>query len=175
MYESDPEANPDDDLSRQGRLSDDIRALFYDLTHPPSRGNFGMQPGETVLHVSRDGGFEVTFALPEGLSTTLTARRVNADAYGSASPEHGDPTTVDVQSVALGVDQTVEVAQRIADDVGIDAGPLQRWRREVGRADDGSIDSPFMRATVGYLIAEMQVQHLGPSDTNYVHLIFTWI
>lgn len=34
--------------------------------------------------------------------------------------------------------------------------------------------SPFLRSKLGYLTAELQVQHLATSGTNYVHLVLSW-
>ena len=158
-----------------GETSGGCKARSYDLTSPPSRDDLGMPPGKSVMDVSCDEGFEVTFTLPDEARVSLTARRVNADSRSAASPETGPPTTVDVHSVALDADAAVEVASGLADNLGIDAKPLQSWRLEVeANASGGSVDSPFIRIQLGYLTAEMQVQHLGTSGNNYVHLILTW-
>jgi len=79
-----------------------------------------------------------------------------------------------VHSVSYGTDRAVQVAQGVADDLGIDSAPLLRWRRDVESFGDASVDSPFMRGAVGYLTAELQVQHLATSGHNYVHLILSW-
>lgn len=134
-----------------------------------------MSPGQSVMDVSCDEGFEVTFTLPDEAEVSMTARRVNADSRSAASPESGSPTTVDVHSVALDADAAVEVASGLAENLGIDAKPLRSWRLEVDNDSSvGSVDSPFIRNRLGYLIAELQVQHLGTSGNNYVHLILTW-
>lgn len=147
----------------------------YDLTRPPSRDEFGMQPGKSYVDKACDAGFPVTFRLPDGAAASLTARRVTADSYNAANPETGAPTTVDVHSVALSVDEAVQLAARLADAMGIDARAMQEWRRQVkSDTSQSDIDSPFMRSRVGYLGVDMQVQHLGVSPpTNYLHLIFT--
>ncbi len=154
--------------------SSSCESRSYDLSAPPSREDLGMEPGESVMDVSCDAGFELRLALPEWTTTSLTARRVNADSYGSGNSETGDPTTMDVHSIGLDVDQAITIAQGIADDLKIDAKPLQRWRFDVKVDESGNVDSPFMRAKVGYLTAELQVQHLGASGENYIHLILTW-
>ena len=69
----------------------------------------------------------------------------------------------------------MRVASGIADDVGIDPAPLQAWQQQVrGRAAETASTHRSSRTTLGYLTVEMQVQHLGISGNNYVHLIFTW-
>lgn len=133
-----------------------------------------MVPGKAVMDVSCDDGFDLTLTLPERIQTSLPVRRVNADSYGAASSETGDPTTMDVHSVGLGADEAIKVATGVADDLGIDATPLQRWRVGLEASPTDNVDSPFLRSRVGYLTAEMQVQHLGASGTNYVHLVLTW-
>ncbi len=134
-----------------------------------------MEPGTSVMDVSCDDGFEAILTLPDGVEVSVTSRRVNADSNPAANPESGPPTTVDVHSVALDADAAVRVASGLADDLGIDARPLQSWRRAVAdNATHGNVDSPFIRNQLGYLTAEMQVQHLGASGNNYVHLIITW-
>ncbi len=158
-----------------GETSGGCAAVAYDLTRPPSREDLGMQPGKSFMDVSCDEGFEVSLTLPDGAQVSVTARRVNADSHSAASPESGAPTTVDVHSVALDADEAVRLASGLADDLGIDAQPLQSWRAEVeGDGSAGNVDSPFMRNQLGYLTAEMQVQHLAASGNNYLHLIFTW-
>jgi len=147
----------------------------YDLTQPPSRKELGMEPGRSFMDVSCDDGFMVTLTLPDDAVVSVTARGVSADSYSTANPETGSPTTVDVHSVALGVDEAVQLATGLADSLGIDAQPVQNWRHEVGTdPSGGNVDSLFMRSRLGYLTAEMQVQHLGVSGNNYLHLIFTW-
>ncbi len=47
-------------------------------------------------------------------------------------------------------------------------------RQVAANASGDNVDSPFLRNRLGHLAAEMQVQHLGTSGNNYVHLIFTW-
>lgn len=159
----------------KGEASSGCRAVSYDLTQPPTRVDLGMEPGASVLDVSCDEGFQVTLALPDDAKVSLTARRVNADSRSAANPETGPPTTVDVHSVALDVDEAVRVGQSLADDLGINAQPLESWRAQVqSGTSTGSVDSPFLQARLGYLTAEMQVQHLGTSGNNHVHLIFTW-
>ncbi len=143
----------------------------YDLTRPPTRDDLGMAPGKSILDVSCDDGFAVSLTLPDDAATTITARRLNADSYASGNPETGDPTTVDVHSIGYDLDQAVKAAQTIADDLGIDPAPLQRWRRDVESNGNTSVDSPFMRSRLGYLTAELQAQHLATSGTNYVHLV----
>lgn len=82
---------------------------------------------------------------------------------------------MDIHSVALDVDEAVQVASGLADDLGINPQPLEAWRAQVeSGTSTGSVDSPFLRSRLGYLTAEMQVQHLGTSGTNYLHLIFSW-
>lgn len=164
-----------DVTSGNGSNGGGCEAASYDLSQPPTRADFGMQPGKSYVDVSCDAGFPVTLALPEGAKVSVTARRVNADSYSTGNPETGDPTTVDVHSVGLGTDRAVSTATDLAAELGMDPRPLASWRREV-EADPsgGNVDSPFLRSHLGFLTAELQVQHLGPSGTNYVHLIFTW-
>ena len=134
-----------------------------------------MEPGASFMDVSCDEGFEVTVVLPDEAEVSLTARRVNADSHSGANPETGSPTTVDVHSVALTAEEAVQLASKLADDLGITARPLQAWQQQVEANTSGdNVDSPFLRNRLGYLTAEMQVQHLGTSGNNYVHLIFTW-
>lgn len=146
----------------------------YDLRRPPSRDDLGMPAGESVLDVSCDEGFDLSLALPEDAATSLTARRVNADSYGSGSVESGEPTTMDVHSVGLDTDAALQTARRVAGDLGMDAAPLARWRAEVEARGGDNVDSPFLRTKLDYLTAELQVQHLAASGTSYVHLILTW-
>ncbi len=153
--------------------SDECEDRSYDLTQPPTRDELGMPVDKSVLDVSCDAGFELSLTLPKGAATSMTARRVNADSYAASDPETGDPTTMDIHSVGLDVEGALQVARGVADDLGIDPKPLERWRRDVESTPDDSVDSPFMRAKIGYLTAELQVQHLGTSGTNYVHLILT--
>lgn len=69
----------------------------------------------------------------------------------------------------------MQLATELAESLGIDAQPVQNWQHEVGTdPSGGNVDSLFMRSRLGYLTAEMQVQHLGVSGNNYLHLIFTW-
>lgn len=167
-------------LSTQGcdsNVTDDTdaacAAATYDLSAPPSRADLGLQAGKSFMDKSCDAGFELTLTLPQDASTSLTARRVNADSYGSDTPATGAPTTMDVHSVALSVDDAVQVGGRVAADLGITAAALDTWRQEVQGGSSDSVDSPFLRNTLGYLTVEMQVQHLG-SGSNYLHLILTW-
>jgi len=146
----------------------------YDLTRPPTRDDLEMTPGKSVLDVSCDDGFKVSLTLPDDATTTITARRLNADSYASGNPETGDPTTVDVHSVSYDLDQAVKATGSIAADLGIDPAPLQRWRRDVESNPNSSVDSPFMRSKLDYLTAELQVQHLATSGNNYVHLVLSW-
>jgi hypothetical protein len=112
------------------------------------------------MGVSCDEGFNVTIALPGEDRMHLTARRVNADSHSAADPETGAPTGVDVHSLALDPDEAVQLARELSENLGIDAGPLRAWRREVtDNTSRGSVDSPFMRGRRGY----------------YVHVILTWI
>jgi hypothetical protein len=133
-----------------------------------------MPEGETVLDVSCDTGFDVALTLPEGRSTDMIARRVNADTLASGNPEQDPPSAMDVHSVALELDEAIEVAGGVAADLGIDASPLGQFEALVGRAPGDNANSPFMRSAVGYLTAEIQVQHVGASGNNYLHLVLTW-
>jgi hypothetical protein len=162
--------------SGDGKTTGGCEAASYDLSRPPSRADFAMQPGKSYVDRSCDAGFPVTFTLPEGAEISLTARAVTADSYDAANSETGDPTTVDVHSVGLRTDEAVQLATRLAVAMGIDAGPMQDWRRQVeSDTTQSDIDSLFMRNRLGYLTADMQVQHLGVAPaTNYLHLIFTW-
>lgn len=149
-------------------------AASYDLARPPSREELGMQPGRSFMDVSCDQGFQVTLTLPDNVDIGVTARRVNADSHSAVNPETGPPTTVDVHSVALDTDEAVQLATDLAARLGIDAGPVQSWRLQVEDTPADNVDSPFLRNRVGYLTAEMQVQHLGASGNSYVHLILSW-
>lgn len=150
-------------------------ARSYDLTSPPTRDDLGMTPGKEIVDVSCDDGFDVKLALPQDAATTITARGFTADAYGSGDPESGNPTTIDVHSVSYDVAEAVQVVQGVADDLGIDSAPVRQWRADVeSRGDRDSIDSPFMRSTVGYVNADLQVQHVPTSGDNYMHLILSW-
>lgn len=158
-----------------GEPSDACEPRSYDLSRPPSREDFGMQPGKSYVDVSCDDGFRVTLTLPDDVEVSLTARGVTADSYSTANPETGSPTTVDVHSVSLSLEEAVQLADGLADTLGIDAQPVQNWQHEVGSDPSaGNVDSLFMRNRLGYLTAEMKVQHLGISGNNYLHLIFTW-
>jgi len=161
--------------SNDHTVAEDCDPVSYDLTTPPSRAEVGMEPGKDVVDKSCDAGFETTLALPTEETTALTARRVDADSRSAADPANDPPTTMDVHSVALGPEQAMRVASGIADDVGIDVTPLLAWEQRVEGAGGGdSVDSPFLRTTLGYLTFEMQVQHLGTSGNNYVHLVLSW-
>jgi hypothetical protein len=152
--------------------ADDCSDVSYDLTTPPSRVDLGMGQGDTFVDKSCDAGFALDLTLPTGASTSLTARRVNADSHSASDPATDPPTTIDVHSVALTTADAVRVADGIADDLGIDAGALQTWRQQVEGSESGdSVDSPFLRNTLGYLTVELQVQHLGVSGNNYLHLV----
>jgi hypothetical protein len=154
--------------------SDDCAPVSYDLTRPPSRADLGMPDGKAFVDKSCDAGFTLSLTLPTGASTSLTARRVNADSHSASDPATDPPTTIDAHSVALTTADAVRVAGGIAGDLGIDAGPLQTWRQQVeGSASGDSVDSPFLRNTLGYLTVELQVQHLGISGNNYLHLVLT--
>ncbi len=154
--------------------SGDCSPVSYDLTGPPSRAELGMDSGQGFLSKSCDDGFEVTLRLPEGTTTSLTATRVNADSYSADDPGSDPPTTVDVHSVSLSVDEAVRLASRLADGLGSDATPLPRWQEQAETRSADSIDSPFLRNRLGYLTVEMQVQHLGVSGNNYLHLVLSW-
>lgn len=148
-------------------------AATYDLSQPATRADLGLEAGKSFMDKSCDAGFELKLTLPQDASTSLTARRVNADSYGADTPATGAPTTMDVHSVALSVDDAVQVGGRIAGDLGTTATALQTWRQQVAAGSGDSVDSPFLRNTLGYLTVEMQVQHLG-SGGNYLHLVLTW-
>lgn len=153
----------------------DCSAVSYDLSTPPSRADVGMASGASYTNKACDDGFELTLVLPEGAGTTLTARRVNADSYSTADPASSVPTTMDVHSVSLSLEDAVAEGRRLADELGIDHGPLAAWRTRVEASEStDAVDTPFMRARLGYLGVEMQVQHLGVSGDNYLHLIFSW-
>jgi hypothetical protein len=155
--------------------ADDCSDVSYDLTKPPSRAELGMEPGKAFVDKSCDAGFQLSLTLPTGASTSLTARRVNADSHSASDPGADPPTTVDVHSVSLSTADAVRVAGGVAGDLGIDAAPLQTWRQQVEGAKSGeSVDSPFLRNTLGYLTVELQVQHLGISGNNYLHLVLSW-
>lgn len=161
--------------SNEHVTADDCSPASYDLTQPPSRSDLGMQPGKTFMDKSCDAGFTLSLTLPTGASTSLTARRVNADSNSANDPAKDPPTTIDVHSTSLTVSAATKKASGIAKDLGIDATPLETWRQQVeGLNGAGSLDSPFLRTKLGYLTAELQVQHLGASGNNYVHLILSW-
>lgn len=158
----------------QGCSTGACKAVSFDLTQPPSREEVGMRPGERFTSVSCDQGFAMTLMLPDKAEIGLTARRVGADSYSSANPKTSPPTTVDVHSAAQDTDEAVRSATALAAKLGIDPGPVQSWRRRVRNTPTDSVDSPFLRNRVGYVSVDMQVQHLGVSGNNYLHLIFTW-
>jgi len=145
----------------------------YDLTEPPTRADFGMPDGESTVTVACDGGFVVTLNLPEDASTRLTSRRVNADSYGADDAATGDPTTIDIHSVALDPDDALQVAGGVASDLGMDEKPLHRWRFDIKASPNDSVDSPFLRSKLGYLTAELQLQYLPGSANAYLHLVLT--
>jgi hypothetical protein len=154
---------------------DSCDPVTYDLSTPPSRSDLGMPEGESVLNVACDAGFAVTLKLPEGASTEIEARRVNADSLGGGgNPEQSNPATMDVHSVAFGTAEAIQVAGDVADDFGIDTSALSQWEAQVESAPGDNLNSPFMRSMLGYLTAEMQVQHLGASGNNYVHLVLVF-
>lgn len=163
-------------VSSNGGSSDDCEARSYDLGKPPSRSDLGFEAGKAFVDVSCDDGFELSLTLPAGTTTSLIARRVNADSYSAANPQTDPPTTMDVHSVGLDVDEALQLATRVAGELGIDAtAALQSWRQQVeGPARGDSVDTPFLRSSLGYLTVEMQVQHLGVSGTNFMHLILSW-
>ncbi len=154
--------------------SGSCEARTYDLTRPPTRSDFDMADGEATVDVSCDSGFEVTLRLPDDATTTITARRLNADSYAATDSATGDPTTLDLHSVALDPDTAVQVTHGVADDLTIDAQQVTRWRHDVAAAPESNVDSPFMRSTLGYLTAELQVQYLAASGNSYVHLVLSW-
>lgn len=171
-------AGPACDVHVSSNLHDsagDCRPMSYDLSRPPSRADVGMDPGEGYADASCDAGFPLRLTLPEGTTTSLTASQVSADSYSAVDPGTNPPTTMDVHSVALDLDQAVRTSTRLANDLGIDPSALATWRQQVAdsRSTD-SVDSPFLRNRVGYLTVEIQVQHLGISGNNYLHLILGW-
>lgn len=151
----------------------DCSAVTYDLRQPPSRAEVGMASGASYTAKSCDDGFPASFTLAQGAGTSLTATLVTADSYSTPEPATAQPTTMDVHTGALNLDGAMGLARRLADDLGIDPGPLQTWRQQVAASDstDG-IDTPFMRSHLGYVTVEMQVSYLGTSSNTYVHLIF---
>lgn len=154
--------------------ADECQDLRLDLTRPPTRAELDMPAGESTSDVSCDGGFQVDLVLPGNATTTLTAIRVNADSYGSEESTTGDPTTIDIHSVALDQDQAIQVADGVAGDLGIDSKPLQTWQLDISADPSQSVDSPFLRSKLGYLTAELQLQYLPTSGNSYLHLILTW-
>jgi hypothetical protein len=157
-----------------GGGADSCQDRTYDLATPPSRDDLGMPEGESTLTVACDDGFVVTLDLPEDTSTSVTARRVNADSYGADDSTTGDPTTMDVHSVALDPDQAVSIANGVCKDLGIDPEPLRRWSSDIENNPSDSVDSPFVRTTIGDLTAELQLQYLPTSGNAYLPLVLPW-
>ncbi len=146
-----------------------------DLRQPPTRADLEMPDGQAWTAWSCDEGFRQRVDLPDGMSTTMLARLVTADSYGSADPDTAQPSTIDVHSTVLGVDAAATLAEQVASDLGIDASELETWKVKAETATTTDrVKTSFMRSRIAYLVTELQVVHDPHADSTYVHLILSW-
>jgi hypothetical protein len=146
----------------------------YDLTKPPTRAQVGMQTGKTTVVCESDTAFDVTLKLPRARRLDMAVTLLTFDSLGAAHAEVDDPTGADLHSERLPMERAVALGERIGHDLGIETAGIRDWRRRVEAGGDTDLSSAFMRSTVGYLTAELQVSHLASDNLNGVHVILSW-
>ena len=154
--------------------SDDCEPRTLDLREPPlTREAIGMPEGESVSTWRCDDGFDLKILFPDEISLEVTAEELGTDSHRAEDWETGDPTTIDVYSMFLSIDEAGDLASSIADTLGIDPSPVEAWREDARNPPDDTLDTKtrFIRGSVGHVDAELQVIHQSVSGNNNVHLI----
>lgn len=155
----------------------DCEARTVDLRQPPTRNDLDMPDGESVATWSCDAGFELTILFPGDVSLELTSRELGTDSRGAEDQETGNPTTIDVQSTWLSIDDAADLAERIADSLGMDPSQIESWRQDARNPPDPTLDTKtrFIPGSAGYVDADLRVIHQSgekeEDNRNNVHLI----
>lgn len=158
--------------SMSNEESQKCEPFTIDLTSRPTRSDVGLGDGETSVTKTCDDGVEVTLVFP-GDDLTYELRRWSADALRAADPESELPTTIDLHSQWATIDETVLLAERIGDSLGIDtADALSQWHQEAMNPSQsgGDVRSRWLRSTVGIARVEMRVSLQRVSGDSSVHV-----
>ncbi|MDX6326513.1 MAG: hypothetical protein QOK15_2867 [Nocardioidaceae bacterium] len=151
-------------------------AQTLDLRHPPTREQLGFAAGANTATSACDAGFALHVDLPHGTAFDLDVTQMVADSLRSEQPTSGQPTTVAITSTSDGVATTAGRAVELARTLQMDPTEISAWRRTATATPDSTDDTttPFIRSTLGYVLAELQVVRLSGSDNCYVSLILSW-
>lgn len=155
----------------------DCEARTLDLREPPTREEIGIPPGESVAMWSCDDVLDLTIRLPEDRVIEVATRLLAADSRGAENRETGDPTTIDVHSISLSIDDAADLAEQIAGSLGMDPSQIETWRQDAGNPPDPTLDTKtrLIPGSAGYVDADLRVIHQSgekeEDNRNNVHLI----
>lgn len=145
-----------------------------DLRTQPTRGDVGLETGESSASWSCEDGFRTTILLPQGQEIELESRRVSFSTYGAAA-DTARPQAVDVHSPFMSIDEAADLATTLAEELGMPRGEIDQWRRQAENPPDDTVDTKtsFIKgSTTGQPVTSMQIIHQSVSGNNNVHLIF---
>jgi hypothetical protein len=152
------------------------RAQTLDLRHPPTREQLGFAAGANTATRACDAGLALHVELPHGTAFDLDVTQVVADSMRSENPASGQPTTVAISSTTGGVATTAGRALDLAQTLQMAPAEITAWRRTATANPESTDDTttPFIRSTLGYVLAELQVVRLSGTDHCYLSVILSW-
>ena len=149
----------------------------WDLREPPTRAEVGIPDGRTtvIYQDSPDSVRTVTVWLPEDRVLTSQANSVSFSALGSSGPTTSDPSTMDIGSGLLTLDQALDEMAASLRELGAPTEAADDWYREASAARGADrVESPWVRTEVGYLTVEIQGRYNALSGTAVVAYMLSW-
>lgn len=149
----------------------------WDLTDPPTRADVGLAEGRTtVIYQETPADIRtVTVTLPEDKVLTSQANSVSFSALGSTTAASSDPTTMDIGSGLLTLDEALDefaASLRVLDQPSDEADD---WYREAAAASGADrVESAWVRSEVGYLTVSVQGRYSALDQTAVVSYVLTW-
>jgi len=149
----------------------------WDLTSPPTRAEVGMAEGRTtvIYQTSPADSQPVTVRLPGDRVLQSQANSVSFSALGAPEPTQDDPTTMDIGSALLPLDEALSEMSAALRTLGLPTAEAKEWYRSAAAASGGDrIESPWLRASVGYLTVSVQGRYSALDRTAVVSYVLTW-
>jgi len=149
----------------------------WDLRTPPTRAEVGIPEGETtvIYQDSPDAVRTVTVRLPEDRVLTSQANSVAFSSLGTPDAATAAPSTMDIGSGLLTLDEALTELGASLRALDLPSEDADDWYREAAAARGADrVESPWMRAQVGYLTVEVQGRYNALSETAVVAYVLSW-
>jgi len=149
----------------------------WDLRRPPTRAEAGIPEGETtvIYQDSPDAVRTVTVRLPEDRVLTSQANSVAFSSLGTPDAATAAPSTMDIGSGLLTLDEALSELGASLRELDLPTDDADDWYREAAAARGADrVESPWLRAQVGYLTVEIQGRYNALSETAVVAYVLSW-